>query len=232
MPVTKCVVLLGTLALGASMSAGQQLRPSESQANRWQADMDRFAEADAQQTPPADAVLFVGSSSIRLWNLDRWFPGETTINRGFGGSQICDSTHFAEQIVVSYQPRVIVFYAGDNDIAAGKSPQQVHVDFRAFVDKVRASLPDTPLVFIAIKPSIARWKLRDAMQEANWLIAEDCAADESLTFVDVWPAMLDEEGEPRAELFRSDGLHLNTAGYKLWTELLAPALTAAHAAAP
>ena len=108
----------------------------------------------------------------------------------------------------------------------------MHVDFRAFVDKVRASLPDTPLVFIAIKPSIARWKLRDAMQEANWLIAEDCAADESLTFVDVWPAMLDEEGEPRAELFRSDGLHLNTAGYKLWTERLPPGLTAAQAAAP
>jgi lysophospholipase L1-like esterase len=119
---------------------------------------------------------------------------------------------------------VVVFYAGDNDVASGKSAGQVHVDFRAFVAKVRESLPETPIVFISIKPSIARWKLRGVMQEANALIAADCEADDTLEFVDVWPAMLSEDGEPRKDVFREDGLHMNDAGYKLWVDLLRPIL--------
>jgi lysophospholipase L1-like esterase len=200
------------------------LEPSECNPEPWQDDIAAFETADAESPPPANAVLFVGSSSIRLWDVAKWFPEVPVINRGFGGSQICDATHFADALVVKHQPRMIVFYSGDNDVASGKSAEQVHVDFRAFVARVRESLPETPLVVISIKPSIDRWKLRDVMREANALIAADCEADDALEFIDVWPAMLGDNGEPRADIFRDDGLHMNDAGYKLWVELLHPLL--------
>jgi lysophospholipase L1-like esterase len=164
-----------------------------------------------------------------MWDLAKWFPESPTINRGFGGSLICDSTHFADVLVVKHRPRAIVFYAGDNDVNAGKSAEQVYADFRAFVARIRKSLPETPIVYIAIKPSIARWELRAVMQDANRRIAAECADDETLKFVDVWPAMLGDDGKPRRELFVDDGLHLNDAGYKVWTNLLQPYLHFARA---
>jgi lysophospholipase L1-like esterase len=146
------------------------------------------------------------------------------INRGFGGSQICDSTHFIEPLVLQHRPRVVVLYAGDNDIAAGKSADQVAYDFRAFVAAIQAALPETRIVFIAIKPSIARWKLAPAMLRANTLVAAECAKRPRLEFVDVWQPMLGPDGQPRQELFRADGLHLSPAGYILWTRLVRPHL--------
>jgi lysophospholipase L1-like esterase len=160
-----------------------------------------------------------------MWDLAKSFPGLTAINRGFGGSQICDATQFVDVLVVKYKPRLIVFYAGDNDVNAGKSAEQVHVDFRAFVARVRKSLRETPMVYISIKPSMARWAQRETQRDANRLIAADCAEDETLEFVDVWPVMLGEDGEPRKELFVEDGLHLNQAGYKAWAALVRPHLT-------
>jgi lysophospholipase L1-like esterase len=202
------------------------VEPSVGAPETWRQDIARFAALDADKMPPEGAVLFVGSSSIRLWDLAKSFPDLVAINRGFGGSQICDSTHFADVLVVKYKPRKIVFYAGDNDINSGKSAEQVHVDFRAFVAKVRESLPKTRIVYISTKPSIERWKLRDVQREANRLIAAECEQDDTLEFVDVWPVMLGDDGEPRKDIFVEDGLHLNETGYKLWTELLGPQLGA------
>jgi lysophospholipase L1-like esterase len=220
--------LAGFLLAGASMAAdGRGVEPSTSDPDAWRTEMAEFEREDAERPPPTDAMLFVGSSSIRLWDLGKSFPNAPAINRGFGGSQICDATAHADLLVIKHHPRVVVFYAGDNDVAAGKSPEQVHVDFQAFVANVRESLPETPLVFISIKPSIDRWKHRDVMRKANRLIAETCAADDTLEFLDVWPAMLGADGLPRKELFRDDGLHLNDAGYRLWSDLVRPLLQAA-----
>jgi len=218
-------ICAGFLLLGASIApTARGLEPSKADPAQWQEEIGAFAKLDADKMPPPGGIVFVGSSSIRLWNTNKWFADPPVLNRGFGGSQICDSTNFADVLVVKYKPRLVVFYAGDNDINGGKSAEQVHVDFRAFVAKVRESLPDVRIAYISIKPSIARWAQRETQREANRLIAADCAEDEQLEFIDVWPAMLGDDGAPRKELFVEDGLHLNETGYKAWTELVRPIL--------
>jgi len=117
---------------------------------------------------------------------------------------------------------VVVLYAGDNDIAAGKSAEQVVHDYQVFVEAIQAALPETKIVFIAIKPSLARWKLAPLMQKANVLIAAECAKRPRLEFVDIWQPMLGPDGRPRKELFRADGLHMSHAGYLIWSQLVRP----------
>ena len=191
---------------------------------RWQADIDQFLVADQEHPTAQGGVVFVGSSSIRMWDLGQSFPGQGYLNRGFGGSEIGDSTHYFAELVGKHQPGVVVFYAGDNDLAAGNSAEQALADFRSFVRKFKLELSDSRLLLIAIKPSIARWNLADTLRQANALIAADCATDDKLTFVDVWPVMLGADGQPRADIFLEDGLHMNAAGYKLWVELITPLL--------
>lgn len=195
----------------------------------WAADMDHFAAKDAANPPPRDAVLFIGSSSIRKWtSLAQDFPEATVINRGFGGSEVRDSTYYADRIVVPYHPRKIVFYAGDNDLAAGRSPQQVAADVAAFVQRVRRDLPGEPVVYVAIKPSPSRANLLPQIRQANALIEAMAAKDPGLTFVDVFTPMLKADGSLRPELFGPDMLHMNAEGYALWTRLLKPYVDAAR----
>ena len=193
---------------------------------RWEKEIGAFEAADAKAPPPQGAILFIGSSSIRLWKtLTQDFPHHRVINRGFGGSQIVDSTHFAERIVFPYAPRQIVMYAGANDIHAGKSPEQVAADFLAFVAAVHSRLPDVPIAFISIAGNPARWKEIDQVRAANRLIQAVCAADPKLTYIDTATAMLGPDGLPRPDIFVQDRLHMNAEGYKLWTRDLAPYLT-------
>src|SRR4030095_2162401 len=141
----------------------------------FEADIRAFEAADREKAPPGDAVLFVGSSSIRLWKtLETDFTGVTTIRRGFGGSPIRDCTRYADRIVIPYHPRRVILYAGDNDIAGGRTPEEVFADYKEFVAKVRSGLPHVQIDYISIKPSIARWPLREKMKLANRLI-EECA---------------------------------------------------------
>ena len=187
------------------------------------AEIEAFERADRTNPPPKDAVLFVGSSSIRLWKtLPQDFPGLKVINRGFGGSQVADSVRYADRIVLPYHPRVVVLYAGDNDLAAGKSPQQVLADFESFVGKVHTALPDTPVLYLSIKPSVARWHLIDKIREANRLIEQSAAAGSGgkVVYVDVFTPLLTPDGKPRPDLLVADGLHLNAEGYKLWTPIV------------
>ncbi len=219
----KPVLGLICLVLGASMAPSVLAKePKPCKPEAWAEAIAKFEEEDKKMPPPKQGVLFLGSSSIRLWDVKESFPDMLVVNRGFGGSQICDSTHYADRLVNIHEPRIVVFYAGDNDIAGGKSPEQVRDDFREFVEKVRGPQPELPIVFIAIKPSIARWKLADEIKEANQLIKDDLEELGNVTYVDVWPAMLDEQGEPRKELFADDGLHMNEKGYEVWTELVTP----------
>ena len=186
--------------------------------------MAAFARQDAERSPEPGGILFVGSSSIRLWNLERWLPDHHATNRGFGGSQIADSTRHFDTLVTPHRPAHLVFYAGDNDVAAGKSPEQVAGDFEAFLARLWSVFPETRVHFVAIKPSLARWSLVDEMRAVNRAIEEIAAREPRLGFVDVDAPMLGADGKPRRELFVADGLHLSDAGYRLWTSLVAPRL--------
>jgi lysophospholipase L1-like esterase len=210
--------------LSAGAWAGYARGEGEADFSRWEKEIAAFERKDAANPPPKQAILFAGSSSIRLWDLKTSFPDLETINRGFGGSQIIDSVHFAPRIILKHRPKTVVLFAGDNDLAAGKSAEQVVADFRSFVRVVHKELPETRILFIAVKPSLKRWKLADEQRKANALVKAYCDSDGRLGFVDVFPSMLGEDGTPRADLFRNDGLHLNAKGYELWTSLLRPAL--------
>jgi lysophospholipase L1-like esterase len=184
--------------------------------------MAAFEERDKAAPPAPGGIVFVGSSSIRLWDLARAFPGLPVVNRGFGGSQIIDSVNNADLLVIKHKPRTVVFYAGDNDLAGGKTPDQVCADYKAFVAKVRAALPDTRIVFIGIKPSIQRWALIGKVRDANAQVRKFAESDDRLGFVDVDGPMLGWDETPRKDLLIEDGLHLTAKGYELWTTLVRP----------
>ncbi len=208
-------------ALFVPLALGLSLPPAASRSGpaKWEPEIRAFEAGDRTNPPPQHAILFIGSSSIRLWKtLARDFPGEPVINRGFGGSCIADATALAGRIVFPYEPRTIVFYAGDNDLAEGRTPEQVAADYQAFVQTVRARLPETRIAFISIKPSPLRWGLRDKIESANRRIA--AMKGDGLVFIDSYPAMLGADGQPRREIFRADRLHLNEKGYALWARLV------------
>ncbi len=193
--------------------------------DKWAAAIDEYTRADRSNPPPKGGIVFVGSSSIRLWTtLAQDFPDLPLINRGFGGSELADSLFYADRIVTAYQPKTVVVYAGENDINAGKSPETVHADFNAFRAKVHAALPQARIIFIAMKPSPSRWKLKENFVRGNALIATECQKDPRLTFCDIWPDMLDAQGAPRPELFVKDMLHMKPEGYAIWTKRLTPLL--------
>lgn len=200
-------------------------QPAVSGGNQWEPDIQRFEAADRVNPPRPGAVVFIGSSSIRMWEtLEADFPGLRVLNRGFGGSELSDAVRFAERIVIPYKPRLVVLYAGDNDLAAGKTPAQVSADFRSFVAIVRRKLPETRIAFVAIKPSLARLSIIDKARETNQLIREYARGDDKLVYIDVFAPMLDASGKPRHELFLEDGLHMNARGYAIWRDLIFPIL--------
>ncbi len=223
--MTAAAVLLVLLAGGAATDTIPA--PSDTTAARFEDEITHFEASDREHPPKPGGVLFLGSSSIRMWDtLAADFPGSAVLNRGFGGSEISDVRHYASRIVLPHRPRLIVFYAGDNDINAGKSARQVLADYMAFTAWVHDTLPETRVAFIAIKPSLARRNLMETMREANRLVAEFSGAVSWLDFIDVFTPMLGPDGEPRPELFLEDGLHLNARGYALWTSIVRPLVSA------
>jgi len=191
---------------------------------RWEQDIAAFEAADRVTSPPKGEVVFVGSSTIRIWDLAASFPDVKAINRGFGGSEMADSTRYVDRIVVPYAPRVVVVYAGDNDIM-GTSSEQIAIAFEQFVRAVHAKLPATRIVYIGIKPSPLRWAQVDRMRSANVVIEQFCQRDDRLAFVDIDHAMLGWDEKPRPELYQADGLHLTPAGYHILNTLVRPFLS-------
>lgn len=188
---------------------------------KWEKTIKAFETADLKAPPPAGAVLFVGSSTIRRWvTLEKDFPEQTVINRGFGGSWMYDAAYYVDRIVTPYKPRLIVLYSGANDIAAGRSPEQVFGDFKLFVEKVRAKMPDVRIVCMGAGPSPKRWASSDKIKRANQLIREYMAAGTNLDYVEVWDEMLGADGKPRDELYGPDHHHNNAEGYKVRVEVL------------
>jgi lysophospholipase L1-like esterase len=205
--------------------------------DRFEKDIARFEAADAANPPAKGGLLFVGSSSIRLWNLKASFPEQDALNRGFGGSTLPEVLHYFDRIVKPYEPRTILLYAGDNDMQMGRTAEQVVSDFKAFVERSRAVQGEGKLdvVYIAIKPSRARWKLWPAMSEANRLTAAYAAETEGVRYADIAAPMLAgaAEGEaPAADLFVADGLHLSEKGYALWAKVVGPMLQPEGRGAP
>lgn len=184
--------------------------------------MEAFATEDRESPPPRGGIVFVGSSSIRLWDLSSSFPGLAVVNRGFGGSQIADAVRHVDLLVLKHRPATVVLYAGDNDLSAGRTPAEVLADYASFVAKVHAALPRTRIAFVGIKPSIARWTMVAQVREANALIRATSDKDDRLGFIDVDGPMLGYDGRPRPDLFVADGLHLSPKGYQLWTVLTRP----------
>ncbi|RPE81444.1 SGNH/GDSL hydrolase family protein [Vulcaniibacterium tengchongense] len=188
---------------------------------RWEPDIVAFERADAERPPAPGGVLFVGSSSIRMWpSLATDFPGVAALNRGFGGSRVRDATYYAERIVAPYRPRAIVFYAGDNDLAEGRTPRQVRDDFAAFVAKTRRLAPRARIAFVSIKPSPSRAALMPAMRQANALVRAWAERQADVDYLDVFTPMLDAQGQPRRELFLGDELHMNESGYAIWSAVV------------
>lgn len=238
--VTSATMLLSCTALFAASATVAPTRPAaQSQPAlatkpavardpgfaRWEKEIAAYEAMDRVHPPPKGGVLFIGSSTIRRWKtLDKDFPDHAVINRGFGGSEIADSTHFAERIIFPYEPRMVVLRAGGNDLHAGKSPEQVFADYKAFVAKVHARLPKTRIVFVSTCPTPARWAERDATKMMNALIEEHTRRRPYLRYVETYEMVLGSDGQPRAELFATDRLHFSPEGYRLLADRVRPFL--------
>ncbi len=183
-----------------------------------------FLMRDEILTPQPCVTLFTGSSSIRFWfTLEDDFPDLDVVNRGFGGSEMEHVVDYFDFLVTPHQPKEIVLYAGENDINAGEAPEEVFADVTRFMEIKDTRLGKTPVYYIAVKPSKARWDQYAEQTAANALIQDLAASRSDLTYVDVVPTML-EDGVPK-DIFVRDDLHMNAEGYRLWTLLLRPILS-------
>jgi lysophospholipase L1-like esterase len=190
---------------------------------KWEKEISAYEASDKTNPPPKGAFLFIGSSTVRLWKmLPQDFPNAKVINRGFGGSQIVDSTHFADRVIFPYEPSKVFLRAGGNDLWAGKSAEEVFSDFKDFVTKAHEKLPKTEIVFISLSPSIARWKQSDKEKAVNSMVQKFVKENPGLKYVDTYPMPLGSDGQPRPELFVADKLHLNAEGYRLLAETVRP----------
>ncbi len=188
---------------------------------QWAKELGEFDVADAKAPPQPGGMLFVGSSSFRLWtNVAAAFPERHVINRGFGGSQMHELLALSDRLVIPYAAVEIFVYEGDNDLAKDKAPAQIAKEFREFARRIHQRQPAARIHFVAIKPSPSRANLLPQAKETNRLIAEYCAGNSWLKFIDVYAPMLDAQGRPRAELFGADKLHMNSTGYALWTMVI------------
>ncbi len=220
-------VLSGVLFwVAAGAEPPPSFSPSElDRIQRWESAIVGYEKQDVDKPTVPGGVVFVGSSSIRLWRVHESFPGVNVLNRGFGGSHLADTVYYLDRLVLKHRPQVVVAYAGDNDLASMKTPEQLASDFVALAKKLHAAMPEARLVYIGVKPSPARWGLIDQQRTANRLIAERARSYSFVTFVDVEKPMLGPDGKPRAELFVRDKLHMSVAGYRIWTDLVSPLLS-------
>lgn len=210
----------------AGLAGAVAARSSAQTAAKWDPAIQKFEAQDKVAPPPQNAVVFIGASSIVRWNLREYFPelGAKAINRGFGGSQSVDSVRYVDRIVIPYRPRIVVYYAGDNDVEAGVPASEIAHQFAVFEQKVHAALPGTKVIFISIKPSIRRWTWIDTIRTANALVKAYYLKTPHTQFMDIENQMLGADGKPNPDLLVADGLHMTPAGYRIWTAALRPLL--------
>ena|SRR6185295_17176611 len=187
-----------------------------------------FKKQDSLNPPPTGAILFVGSSSFRKWtDVSSYFPGYTIINRGFGGSTLPDVTMYIDDIILPYHPKQVVIYCGDNDLASSDAitADSVLGRFKVLFDGIRTKLPGENIVFVSIKPSPSRARLKEKMEKANLLIQTYLSLYTHTGFVDVYHKMLNPDGTIMSDLFLEDNLHMNAKGYAIWQKAIAPYLS-------
>jgi lysophospholipase L1-like esterase len=214
------LVLASIVAATVGLDAQKPIDP-----NRFEPDIQKFEAADKANPPARGGIVFIGASSFARWtNLAESFPGLQVVNRGFGGSELSEAVKYAPRVVLPLSPRIVVLYAGENDLNRGLTPDVIAADFGRFSQLIHTSLPSARIVIIGLKPSPLRWKLREGMQQTNTRIRTQCAADRQCTYVDPWPSMIGKDGTPKPEFFVEDGLHLTPEGYKAWAVMLRPHL--------
>lgn len=208
------------LALHAAPALEAQQRESP---QGWAPEIEAFEQEDAAHPMAPGGVVFVGSSSIRFWDtLAEDFPTLNVLNRGFGGSQLSDVRYWLDELVIKHRPALVVLYAGENDIAFGRSPEQIFEDYKAIIDEIGQKLPGTPVAWVSIKPSPSRWDDREAMQRTNRMVMGYVADHPGLQYIDVWMPMLNAHGEPIPDIFVQDRLHMNPTGYDIWQQEIDP----------
>jgi lysophospholipase L1-like esterase len=191
-------------------------------------DIQEFKKQDQLQPPPTGAILFVGSSSFTKWkDVSDYFPGYTIINRGFGGSSLPDLIRYADDIIIPYHAKQIVIYCGDNDLASSDAitPDSVFVRFKVLFDMIRSKMPGENIVYVSIKPSPSRVRLKEKMDQANLLIKTYLSINTNTAFVDVYHKMLNTDGSIMSNIFLEDSLHMNATGYAIWQKAITPYLS-------
>lgn len=192
---------------------------------KWEKEVAAMEAADKVNPPPKGGVLFIGSSSVRMWKtLASDFPYLKVVNRGFGGTQIIDAAHFADRLIFPHQPKAVVLFAGGNDINAKKTPEQVFEDFKTFVKTVRGKLPEAEIYFIGQQPRISRWAQNEKLKRMNALIEGYCKENPKMKYIDTWSMTITPEGGQIPELYVKDMLHFNELGYRKLVEVVRPHL--------
>lgn len=227
----KILLLLSFCCAVTSGWAAEILSPAEEAAKRWkqyQPAFDAFAEQDRVTPFAPGGIVFVGSSIFRQWTtVPEQMAPLPVLNRAFGGSRTGDQLARFDQVVTPYAPKVIVYYCGSNDLKAGavaEDPAAIFARFRAFSERVQATLPQTRVIFVSSTRSpdrVGRWEQVD---HYNALARAYCAATPNRFFVDVNPALVDAAGHPRLELYKEDKLHFHPAAYVEFTRIIRPAL--------
>ncbi len=217
--ILSCCLLLGVNFLTIAQSSSP---------HPFQEEINAFAKADSLYSPVKNSIVFVGSSSFRMWtNINDNFPGYPIINRGFGGSVLTDVIYYAKETILKYQPKQIYIYCGENDIAAGEavSSEIVLTRFKELFKIIRTNLnASVPIVFVSLKPSVARWNMQERIVKTNNLIQQYIATQKNVSFLDIHSAMLDANGQVLNDLFIGDNLHMNAKGYQIWQKIIAPTL--------
>jgi lysophospholipase L1-like esterase len=212
------------LVLAWAVPAAAQVREAPLP-TRHQKSIDAFVAQDRFDPPPRESILFIGSSIFRQWKDVVWQMRPLPVfNRAFGGSRTADILHYMDQIVLAYEPRIIVYYCGSNDIKGGEKAQTVAGRYFEFVRRVHARLPATRVFFVSINQAPEKAERRDVVDAANALVHAASASDPRLGFIDVNSVLLDGAGCPRTELFRPDGLHLKDETYELLAAVIKPVL--------
>ncbi|HEX4794687.1 MAG TPA: GDSL-type esterase/lipase family protein [Humisphaera sp.] len=215
MPRRSMLIVLALAAFAVAAS------PSD----KYEKEIAAFEAADRAAPPAPGGIVFVGDSGFRMWkSLDTDIPDMKIINRGFGGSTMADALYFTDRIVLPYKPHLIVVREGGNDLSTGTTPDQLIAEFQTFVDKVRAKLPETRIVFCLLNPNPTRWSQADTRKKTNAMIKEFVAKGKNLDYIEVWDQFLGPDGKPRTDLFLPDGLHNNAKGYAIYAEAVKPHL--------